>query len=96
VVTRTRWLVVGLAVSLATALTAIGLIVWIAVDPEYWFPGTPFVTRSLATQERSKTSTYQRADGHVELPTRSDELSLALDRQRAFALHLVGSVTRGS
>jgi hypothetical protein len=38
VVTRTRWLVVGLAVSLATALTAIGLIVWIAVDPEYWFP----------------------------------------------------------
>jgi outer membrane murein-binding lipoprotein Lpp len=39
VVTRTRWLVVGLVVSLATAITAIGLIVWIAADPEYWFPG---------------------------------------------------------
>jgi hypothetical protein len=39
VMTRTRWLVTGLVVSLATALTAIGLIVWIAVDPEYWFPG---------------------------------------------------------
>jgi hypothetical protein len=37
--TRERWLVAGLVVSLATALTAIGLIVWIAVDPEYWFPG---------------------------------------------------------
>jgi hypothetical protein len=37
--TRTSWLVVALGVSLATALTAIGLIVWIAVDPEYWFPG---------------------------------------------------------
>jgi hypothetical protein len=37
--TRTRWLVAGMAVSLATALTAIGLVVWMAVDPEYWFPG---------------------------------------------------------
>lgn len=37
--TKMRWLVAGLVVSLATAFTAIGLITWIAVDPEYWFPG---------------------------------------------------------
>src|SRR4051794_28854249 len=36
---RMRLLVAGLVVSLATALTAIGLIVWMAVDPQYWFPG---------------------------------------------------------
>jgi hypothetical protein len=38
-VNKTRWLVAGLVVSLATAFTAIGLIIWIAAEPEYWFPG---------------------------------------------------------
>jgi hypothetical protein len=28
-----------LAATTAVALTSVGLIVWIAVDPQYWFPG---------------------------------------------------------
>jgi hypothetical protein len=34
-----RHLWIGLALSAALALIAIGCLAWIAVDPEYWFPG---------------------------------------------------------
>ena len=41
-----RFIVAGIAASLALALSALGLVGWIIADPSYWFPGAYETPRS--------------------------------------------------
>jgi hypothetical protein len=98
--TRTRLLVAGLVVSLVTALTAIGLIVWIAVDPENWFPGAyapkgvqgdPGPRGSVGPQGPPGPVGPDAADAIDELTSRLDDLETGSGDQAASSVDELSS-----
>lgn len=48
-----RYLAAGLAVTAVIAVVSVGWLVWIAADPEYWFPGAYAESHRSASSGRT-------------------------------------------